>query len=339
MTLLLSSGVPARVLIAGFEGWSDAGEATSGALEHLTGKLRTEVVHEISGEGYADLQVSRPRVQRDATGDRYVLWPDTRLWGPVARPQLFVDGQDEDTSADRVTRLDGAVVSDLFVLTGVEPSRDWQNFADEIVELVDVWAIDVVVLVGSLFSDAPHSRPIATSLSSESADLRDSLEIERSTYEGPAGIMTVLDIALQAAGIPTLSLWAQVPHYVHSSPSPKATLAILDKLEEILDIVIPRGTLLEEATEWESHIDHIASADEDMRMYISRLEEARDATMAAEAAGDAIALEFEKFLEHGGTSEPAAPHVSDLSDSEPSAPDEIEPSETEPENNNNDETP
>ncbi|MFT4231769.1 MAG: PAC2 family protein, partial [Leucobacter sp.] len=194
-------------------------------------------------------------------------------------------------------RVDGPDVDELFLLAGVEPARDWQNFADEIVELVDVWAIDTVILLGSMYSDTPHSRPIATSLSSESAELRERTGAERSTYEGPAGIASVVDLALTEAGIPPISLWAQVPHYVHSTPSPKATLALLDKLEELLDIVIPRGELLAQANEWEANINRIAAADEDMSLYIRRLEESRDEALAAETTGDALALEFEKFLE------------------------------------------
>ena len=118
----------------------------------------------------------------------------------------------------------------------------------------------------------------------------------RSDYEGPVGITTVLELALAEADVPSLSLWAQVPHYVHSAPSPKATLAILDKLEELLDVVIPRGNLLEEATEWEANIDRIASVDEDMSNYIRTLEAARDAASAPETTGEAIAHEFEKYL-------------------------------------------
>src|SRR5690606_14082608 len=143
---------------------------------------------------------------------------------------------------------------------------------------------------------APHSRPILTTLHSENAELRARSGAERSDYEGPVGITTVMELALADADIPTASIWAQVPHYVHSAPSPKATLAILDKLEEMLDIVIPRGTLVQEATEWEANINRVAASDDDMANYIRGVEQARDAASAPETTGEAIAHEFEKFL-------------------------------------------
>lgn len=291
-----------RVLIAAFQGWSDAGDATTEVLQHLGELLDAEVLHIIGSEGYVDFQVHRPRLVLDASGRRTLEWPDTRLYGTVQRPgePRVADpdpGEDAEPAVETVHRLDGSPVSDLFLLAGVEPARDWQNFADEIVELVDVWAIDIVILLGAMFSDAPHSRPIVTTLTSESAELRAQTGAERSSYEGPAGISAVVDLALTEAGIPPVSLWAQVPHYVHSTPSPKATLALLDKLEELLDVVIPRGELLAQANEWEANINRIAAADEEMSRYIRRLEESRDEALAAETTGDAIAMEFEKFLE------------------------------------------
>ncbi|KTR86566.1 PAC2 family protein [Leucobacter chromiiresistens] len=290
-----------RVLIVAFQGWSDAGDATTEVLQHLAGLIDAEVLHEIGAEGYVDFQVHRPKVLFDATGKRVLEWPDTRLFGPVQRPGASAEALEAPlaSESETVRRIDGSPVRDLFLLAGVEPARDWQNFADEVVELVDVWAIDFVIILGSMFSDAPHTRPIVTTVTSEYAARRDAVGAVRSSYEGPAGISTVIDLALAEAGIETLSLWAQVPHYVHSTPSPKASLALLDKLEELLDIVIPRGELLAQANEWEANINRIADADEDMSRYIRRLEESRDEELAAETTGDAIALEFEKFLKGG----------------------------------------
>lgn len=279
-----------RVLIAAFEGWSDAGAATTTALQHLAELIDAEPLHAIGADGFVDFQVHRPKVSFDESGSRVLDWPETRLYGTVRRPGA------DSPSGETIHSLDGTPTTDLFLLAGVEPARDWAAFAEEIVDLVDAWEIDSVILIGSLFSDAPHSRPIVTSLTSENAELRARTDASRSDYEGPVGIGTVLDLALNAAGIPVLSLWAQVPHYVHSAPSPKATLAILDKLEELLDVVIPRGDLLAEANEWEANIDRIAAADDEMASYIRTLEEARDTASAPEATGEAIAHEFEKFL-------------------------------------------
>lgn len=281
-----------RVLIMAFQGWSDAGDATSEVLQHIAGLTDAEVLHVIGAEGYVDFQVHRPRLVFDEEGNRTLEWPDTRLYGTVQRP-----GGGEDPPAETVRLLDGTPVTDLFLLAGVEPTRDWLSFADEVVELIDVWGIDSVIILGSMFSDAPHSRPIAVSVSTESARLRAETDAVRSSYEGPVGIASVVELALAEAGVEAVSLWAQVPHYVHSTPSPKATLALLDKIEELLDVVIPRGELLAQANEWEANINRIASADEDMSRYIRGLEESRDEALAAESTGDAIALEFEKFLE------------------------------------------
>lgn len=323
------SASSSRVMIVAFQGWSDAGDATTEVLQHLGGMLDAEVLHVIGAEGYVDFQVHRPKIMFDESGKRVLEWPDTRLFGPVQRPGRASEsagfariaepaspesGTSGDeaaarpegtpapaaaTDSDTVRRIDGSPVTDLFLLAGVEPARDWQNFADEIVELVDVWAIDFVIILGSMFSDAPHTRPIVTTVTSENEARRAETGAVRSNYEGPAGISSVIDLALAEARIETLSLWAQVPHYVHSTPSPKASLALLDKLEELLDIVIPRGELLVQANEWEANINRIAEADEDMSRYIRKLEESRDEELAAETTGDAIALEFEKFLKGG----------------------------------------
>ncbi|MFC5338165.1 PAC2 family protein [Leucobacter denitrificans] len=284
-----------RALIVAFQGWSDAGDATSEALQHLISLQGAELLHIIGGEGFVDLQMQRPKIFRNEDGRRALEWPDTRLYGTVHRP-----GQAPSESvvdAEMITRLDGSPVLDLYFMPGVEPSRDWENFADEVVELAEVWAVDLVVLLGSMYSDAPHSRPIIANLYSESEAAQERYGASKSNYEGPAGITSAIDIALEAAGIEAVSLWVQVPHYVHSAPSPKATLAILDKLEELLDIVIPRGELFSQATEWESNINRIAANDDDMTRYIRSLEDARDEALAAETTGDALAAEFEKFLE------------------------------------------
>lgn len=280
-----------RVLIAAFEGWSDAGSATTTALQHIGELMNAEMLHAIGADGFVDFQVHRPKVSFDENGKRILEWPETRLYGVVHRP-----AEPPVDVSDSIRRIDGTPVTDLFLLAGFEPARDWGLFADEIVEVAESWAIDTVILLGSLFSDSPHSRPIVTTISSDNQALRARTGAKRSDYEGPAGITTVLDLALTEASVPALSLWAQVPHYVHSAPSPKATLAILDKLEELLDVVIPRGSLLDEANEWESNIDRIAANDEDMSNYIRALEMARDATTAPETTGEAIAHEFEKFL-------------------------------------------
>lgn len=299
-----------RVLLAAFEGWSDAGGAATATLDWLGDRLDVDRVHTIGAEGYVDYQVHRPKVFLDDDGSRAIEWPDTILYGPVAKPVAPLAGEpaaaDDPPDTERVRRVSGDPVTELFLLSGVEPARNWQAFAEEIIDLVETWGIDTVILLGSLFSDAPHSRPITSSLRSDDPALRARLDAERSDYEGPTGISGVLGVLLTAAGVPALSLWASVPHYVHSAPSPKATLSLIDKLEEVLDIVVPRGELLEQAATWERNINQIAEGDDDMTQYIQRLENQRDAIEAPEATGDAIAYEFEKFLQEP-PAEPAEP--------------------------------
>lgn len=291
-----------RVLLAAFQGWGDAGEAATDTLQHLAQLLGAEPLHTIGASGFIDFQAHRPKLTRDANGERSLEWPDTRLFGPVARPgieQNPVNDTDRGAEAEpteRVRRIDGSPVTEIYLLAGCEPAYHWQDFAEEVVDLVDTWAVDTVILIGSMYAEAPHSRQIATTITSEDPGLRETAGAETSSYEGPVGIMSVIELALTAADVPTLSLWAQVPHYVHSAPSPKATLALLDKLEELLDVVIPRGELLAQSNDWESNINRIADGDEEMSQYIRTLERARDEALAAGTTGDAIALEFEKLL-------------------------------------------
>ncbi|MCU1419346.1 MAG: carboxylate--amine ligase [Mycetocola sp.] len=173
--------------------------------------------------------------------------------------------------------------------------------------------ISAVVFLGAMLADVPHTRPISIFTSSENQEVRAELQIERSMYEGPVGILSVVAEAAEDAGIPTVAIWASVPHYVHNAPSPKAVLALIDKLEEIVDVVIPRGDLVEEAAEWEKGIDVLAGEDEDMAAYIRQLEQARDTVESPEASGEAIAKEFERYLRRSadgkgdGRNEPPIP--------------------------------
>jgi predicted ATP-grasp superfamily ATP-dependent carboligase len=182
------------------------------------------------------------------------------------------------------------------VLLGTEPSRGWKTFAAEVLDAIETADVSAVVFLGAMLADVPHTRPISVFASSENAAVRDRFELERSTYEGPVGILSVLSDASERAGIPTLSIWASVPHYVHNAPSPKAMLALIERLEEFVDLDIARGSLLEDSAAWESGIDALADDDDDMRAYITQLEQARDTVDSPEASGEAIAEEFERYL-------------------------------------------
>ncbi len=269
-TTVFTSG---RILVVAFEGWNDAGEAASGAIDVLRDQLEVYPIAEVEPEDYFDYQFNRPMVERDEHGERAIVWPSVTMYGP--------------TQPSR---------SSLYLLTGTEPSRGWKTFTSEIMEAVIDSGITGIVMLGAMLADVPHTRPISVFASSENPQLRHEFGLERSVYEGPVGILSVLADAAEKAGIPTMTIWASVPHYVHNAPSPKATLALLDKLEEVVDVVIPRTELVQESAVWETGIDALANDDDDMSAYIHQLEAARDAVEAPEASGDAIAEEFEKYL-------------------------------------------
>ena len=273
-------GLGRRVLVTAFDGWNDAGEAASSAVAHLRAHGSYEPVFSIDPELYFDYQYTRPQVSVDADGQRALRWPEATILRPT-----------------RTTR--GG--TQLWLLTGPEPARAWQAFAGEFIDVALREDITGMVSLGSMMSDVPHTRPISIFAGSESDRLRGSLGLERSTYEGPVGILSVLGYAADAAGIPSASLWASVPHYVAGhTPSPKATLALLDRLEDITSASIPRGTLASEAAAWEASIDAAAADDEEMTEYIRQLERTRDTWDSPEASGDAIAQEFERYLRRGG---------------------------------------
>lgn len=269
------TGLGRRVLVAAFDGWNDAGEAATSALSTLRGAGTYRPVHSVDPELYFDYQYTRPQIAMSPEGKRELTWPETTFLSPVTR--------------SRGTRL--------HLLTGVEPARAWQSFAAEIIDVALREDISGFVALGSMMSDVPHTRPISIFSGSDNEALRAELDVERSLYEGPVGILTVLADAAEQVGIPTVGLWASVPHYVAGhTPSPKATLALLDRLEDLTGAKIDRGDLAEQATTWEATIDAAAADDEEMTEYIRQLERTRDDWDSPEASGESLAMEFERYL-------------------------------------------
>jgi proteasome assembly chaperone (PAC2) family protein len=273
-----------RVLIVALEGWNDAGDAASECARMVIDQFDLVPLVSIDPEEYFDFQLTRPLVSVESDGTRVINWPDVTLLGNP--------GVDE-----------GAPL----VLLGQEPSRLWRSFAARMVDHALAYDVEAIVFLGAMLADVPHSRPVRVTATSDDPTIRELLGAEKSTYEGPVGVLTVLSLAAAEVGIPSVHLWAQVPHYVHTAPSPKATLAIVDRLEEIVGITVDREDLEVEALRWEEGIDALAEDDDDMSAYIDQLERARDAVDAPEASGDAIAQEFEKYLrgrpERPGSSE------------------------------------
>lgn len=267
-----------ETLIVALEGWSDAGEAASQAVQLIIDHYRLLPVHTVDSEVYFDYHLTRPEVETTAEGSRELIWPGLTLYGPV--PEVSRDGAP-------------------MVLLGVEPTKLWRSLASDILDWAIARDIENVVCVGAMLADVPHSRPVRLIRSSEDSVIRSVLDLERSSYEGPVGFLTVLSMWAKELDLSTLHLWAQVPHYVHTSPSPKATLALLDAVAEVTNLEVPREDLLEEAKSWEENIDLLAAEDEDMTAYIHQLERARDTVESPEASGDAIAREFERYLRRG----------------------------------------
>ena len=265
------------VLVAAFEGWNDAGDAATDAVEHLLDVWDGEEVAAIDPEDYYDFQVNRPMASLSPAGDgltRRITWPTTRFYA-VPLPD-----------APR----------DLVVVRGVEPNMRWRSFCAEIVRQAQAWDVSEVVTLGALLADSPHTRPVPVSGTSSDPALAARLGLEPSRYEGPTGIVGVLGEACTTAGLPAVSFWAAVPHYVASPPCPKATVALLRRIEDLLDVTVPLGDLPEEARAWERHVDELAAEDSEVAEYVASLEEREPEVDLPEASGEAIAAEFQRFL-------------------------------------------
>lgn len=272
---------PAALLLAAFEGWNDAGNAASQAIDLISEAWDAEVVHEVDPEDYHDFQVNRPHVATEPDGSRSLTWPGTSV--SVARTPA---------SGRRVV-----------LVRGIEPSMRWRSYCAELLDQAQRLGVGTVVCVGALLADVPHSRPIPVQVTSEDPRVQALLAVEGSDYEGPVGIVGVLSMAARAAGLHSISVWAAVPHYVAQPPSPKATLALLTSLEEIIGEPMPLGELADDARAWQHGVDELAREDPEVAEYVHQLEEAKDTAELPEASGEAIAREFERYLrrrEKGG---------------------------------------
>jgi proteasome assembly chaperone (PAC2) family protein len=262
------------VLLAAFQGWNDAGEAATGALDVLSRELRAQAFAEIDPEEFFDFQVTRPLVRMAEGGARALEWPVNRFsWAALPGTQRHV-----------------------VLLSGTEPNLRWRTFTRGIINLAKQLGVETVVTLGALQVDVPHTRPVPVTGSASDESVAAALGLRRSRYEGPTGITGVFQDACAAADMPSLSLWAAVPHYVAQPPCPKATLALLGRLEDLLDIAVPVEDLVEDARAWERGVDEMASDDAEVADYVKQLEEQRDTSELPEASGDAIAREFERYL-------------------------------------------
>ena len=258
-------------VIAAFGGWSDAGDAASGVIDHLADTYSARLEFSFDPEEFYDFQVNRPTQRLISPTERVIEWPTTEV--------LVASLPDRD----------------LVLVGGPEPNYRWREYCNRLMSMLRTVRPEMVVLLGSMLTDAPHSRPVPISTSAGDPDLAAELGFDLPSYEGPTGIVGVLGSLCEDAGMAVASLWASVPHYVAEPPNPKATLALLTKLEDVLNTPLDTGSLLESAATWEAQVSELVADDPDISGYIAALETRRDEEMP-QPSGESIAAEFERYL-------------------------------------------
>ena len=262
------------VMIAAFEGWNDAGESATGAITHLLTVWSHQQLASLDPEEYYDFQVNRPTIKVDEKVVREIIWPNTIVYA-VSTPHLS---------------------HDFLIVKGIEPSMRWRRFADEVLDLADDYEVSLLITMGALLADTPHSRPISVTGSGSHPDVAERLGVEISRYEGPTGIIGILQDAANRRELDAVSLWAAVPHYVSTPPSPKASLALVNALEDFLEISIAQGDLPDRALSWEKQVDQMAAEDSEVGDYVKQLESSKDSSDIPEMSGEILAREVERFL-------------------------------------------
>ncbi|WP_125611973.1 PAC2 family protein [Specibacter cremeus] len=278
----IPDGERVTVMLAAFEGWNDAGDAASDSLKYLHRLWGAKRIATLEPDDYYDFQFTRPAIHRAGDGSRKIRWPVTK----IARASI-----------------PGTPIDIVFV-HGVEPSYRWRAYTMELLAKAAEFDVNYVVLVGALLADVPHTRPIPVTATCEDNELRERLNLEPSEYEGPIGIVGVLNEMAQLAGLPTVALWAAVPHYVAQAPSPKAELALLHRIEDMLATPFTTAELADDAQAWERGVNDLAGEDPEIAAYVRQLEEAKDTADLPEASGESIAKEFERYLRRRGKDQP-----------------------------------
>ena len=268
------------VLVAGFEGWNDAADASSTAATWLTqNEASATRVATIDPEEHFDFQARRPNVQLVGGVTRELTWPENAFF-TVRREER-----------------------DLVVLRGVEPSYRWRSFSQAVLDVARTTNCELVVTLGALLADVPHTRTARVTGTSTDEDLVQRLGLASSRYEGPTGIVGVLHDACRAESVPSVSLWAPVPHYLAAPPNPPATLALLQRVADLCGLELDLRRLERTADAWREKVDEVTAADEDVRGYVETLEERYDAEQGSDDSwganlptGDELATEVERFL-------------------------------------------
>jgi predicted ATP-grasp superfamily ATP-dependent carboligase len=275
------SGLRAPAMICAFQGWNDAGDAASSAVSFLARSLEAKRFARVDGEDFYDFQTNRPSIRLDENHHREISWPTVEIF---------------EASAPRAPR-------DLVLVQGTEPSMRWRSFSANLVDLAEALGVQVVVTLGALLGDVPHTRPVAMSGHASDPSMFERLGIQPSAYEGPTGIVGVLHTAFADAGLPSASLWAAVPHYVAAATNPKAALALLRRVETLIGVSIDVSELESAAADYERQVGLAVQSDPDIQAFVERLEQAtreQEGAPAEVPSGDAIAREFQRFLRQRG---------------------------------------
>lgn len=269
------------VLIAGFTGWNDAADAASVAVSTLGESWEARRFGSFDAEEFIDYQATRPQVRLLDGVTRSIEWPENLL--SVASPSSDITGG-----------------RSVILLSGPEPNFRWRSFSGAIVELAKELRVELVVTMGALLADVPHSRPVAVSANSQDPALIEDLDLSPSCYEGPTGITGVLHRICADAGLPSVSFWASVPHYLPSVPSAPAALALLDGLSNLLKMEVDTKNLNNTAAEYHEQVSAAVSQDSDLSSYVQMLEQRFDARASGDAkdlpTGEELAEELEGFL-------------------------------------------
>jgi proteasome assembly chaperone (PAC2) family protein len=265
------------VLIAAFEGWNDAADAASGAVRYLRDQWSARPFATIDHEDFYDFTATRPRVRLVQGITRRIDWPEAEF-SSAALP---------------------GTPHDVIVLLGHEPQLKWRTFTEQVLGVARELGVEMVVILGALLADVPHTRPVRVTGTAADAELVRRLHLGRSTYEGPTGIVGVLHDAFSKAHLPSASLWAAVPHYVASTPSPKASLALVRRAAELLSTTVDTDDLEVAVADYEQQVSEVVAADDDVVAYVHRLEAGTDDEDVDDmemVSGDALAAELERYL-------------------------------------------
>jgi predicted ATP-grasp superfamily ATP-dependent carboligase len=275
-------GLRAPAMVCAFQGWNDAGDAASSAVSFLASALDARRFARIDSEEFYDFQANRPCIRFAEDETREIAWPTVEIF---------------EASAPRAPR-------DLVLVQGVEPSLRWRAFASHLVDLAEALGVQVVVSLGALLGDVPHTRPVAMSGHASDAALLERLGIQASSYEGPTGIVGVLHTACAQAGLPSASLWAAVPHYVAAAANPKAALALLRRVEVLIGVSVDVSELESSAVDYERQVGLAVRSDPDIQAFVERLEQAADSEEQESPedvpSGEILASEFQRFLRQRG---------------------------------------